>query len=113
MNPNFDIKKKISVKRFHKGVSRFGIWTIQDDIKYSKRAKIIAEIGVRKIYKWKVANMIVAEALSELKKERQLEFAREMLLDGEPIEKIMKYAKLTIKEIKAVQKELKKEHENV
>jgi len=42
----------------------------------------------------------------EAKKEMNIEIAREMLLDGEPIFKIMKYSKLTEKEIRAIEETL-------
>jgi len=43
------------------------------------------------------------------KKESQIEMAKEMLIDGEPMSKIIKYTKLTEKEIKAVEKTLQVE----
>ena len=40
----------------------------------------------------------------EGKKEKAIEFAKEMILDGEPLSKIIKYSKLTEKEIKEIEK---------
>jgi hypothetical protein len=37
--------------------------------------------------------------------EREIEIAKEMLLDGEPIEKIIKYTKLTVEEIEELQEQ--------
>jgi len=40
------------------------------------------------------------------KKERDIEIAKDMLLDGEPVSKIIKYTKLTEKEIREIEKAL-------
>ena len=51
---------------------------------------------------------IMQEERLEGIKERAIEMAQEMLLDGEPISKIMKYSKLTEEKIKELQEELEK-----
>ena len=48
----------------------------------------------------------VNEAVNEAIKDKARSFAKEMLLDNEDIVKIMKYSKLTRKEIKGIQEEL-------
>ena len=48
----------------------------------------------------------VNEAVNEAVKDKARSFAKEMLLDNEDIVKIMKYSKLTRKEIKGIQEEL-------
>jgi len=55
-------------------------------------------LGVLKMTK--VAEMLVADAV----KEERIEMAKEMLLDGEPLDKIMKYTKLTEEEIDEIKK---------
>lgn len=44
----------------------------------------------------------VKEAVKETVKEKALEFAYEMKQNGEPIDKIIKYTKLTIEQIEAL-----------
>ena len=48
----------------------------------------------------------VKEAVNEAAKDNARSFAKEMLLDNEDIIKIMKYSKLTKKEINGIQEEL-------
>ncbi len=44
----------------------------------------------------------IAEGIAEGKEERNIEIARQMKLDGEPLEKIMRYTGLSVQEIEKI-----------
>ncbi|MCL2775828.1 MAG: hypothetical protein FWD71_21150 [Oscillospiraceae bacterium] len=53
-----------------------------------------------------LGTMIVGKAIKEAKKETKIEMAKEMILDNKPIDEIMKYTKLSKKEIKDLKQQL-------
>jgi hypothetical protein len=52
---------------------------------------------------------LIKQTTKEAEKQTKIEMAKKMLLDNEPIEKIVKYTELTEKEIKNIEKQLNAE----
>jgi len=69
--------------------------------KYSAEMKLSEEVSgmIKTLYDERVFVNGKAEGNIEGAKARAIETAKEMLADGEPMQKILKYSKLTIEEI--------------
>ena len=72
---------------------------IQEEVDKEVAKKVKKEVEI-------VVNKEINKAEKKSKKERNIEMAKEMLLDGESMAKIIKYSKLTEKEIREIEKTL-------
>lgn len=89
---------------------------LADRVKYFKTTKEgerdmqdIIEVYAEKIAEKraaKVAAEVTAKVEKEAKQAERIEFAKEMLSDGESIDKIVKYSKLSIEEVRALAAQL-------
>jgi len=86
-----DLKKLIGsdliINQAYEALNQFN-WTEQELVAYEQELKRIRDNRAAEDY-----------LIEKSKAEQNIEIAREMLLDGEPIEKIMKFTKLSTEEI--------------
>ena len=90
----FDVAMRI-LKQIHKSMKDFD----SDKILYADSAEEVDGMLADVIAKAKNYDKNLRK---EAKNEEKIETAKEMLKDGEPIEKIMKYTKLTEKQIREI-----------
>jgi predicted transposase/invertase (TIGR01784 family) len=108
-----DLRKLIGsdlvIERAYEELNQFN-WTEEELFTYEQETKRIMDNQAAEDYKIKQMKLQVIEAeikgkeegKVEGKVEEKIEIAKEMLLDGEPIEKIIKFTKLTKEEIEGL-----------